>query len=303
LCFYNDAYRRSIGPERHPGALGKPGREVWEEIWDIIGPQIELVMAGRGATWHENQLVPITRHGRREDVYWTYSYSPIGDDSESSGVGGVLVICTETTQRVLAERRQELLVDELHHRMKNLIMLVQAISMQTAKGASSAEQAHREFSSRLMALARAQDVLAGEQWEGSDLAKIVASAIGHLTGIAHRFRISGPPVYLPARSAFGLSLALHELATNAAKYGALKNERGSVTIAWTVDHLGGSEQLDLQWEERGGPPVQPPLRKGFGSRMIERLASGEFGAKVQTTYAREGLRCRIQAELPTRHWT
>ena len=104
-CLYNDAYRQSIGPERHPGSLGRPAREVWDEIWDIIGPQIEQVMAGEGATWHEDQLVPITRHGRREDVYWTYGYSPIGDDSRPSGVGGVLVVCVETTERVLAEQR------------------------------------------------------------------------------------------------------------------------------------------------------------------------------------------------------
>jgi PAS domain S-box-containing protein len=104
-CLYNDAYRQSIGPERHPGSLGQPARQVWDEIWDIIGPQIDQVMAGRGATWHEDQLVPITRHGRREDVYWTYSYSPIGDDSRPSGVGGVLVVCVETTERVLTEKR------------------------------------------------------------------------------------------------------------------------------------------------------------------------------------------------------
>ena len=102
VCFYNDAYRQSIGPERHPSSLGRPGREVWEEIWDIIGPQIEQVMAGRGATWHENALVPITRHGRREDVYWTYSYGPIDDETAPNGVGGVLVVCTETTQTIRA---------------------------------------------------------------------------------------------------------------------------------------------------------------------------------------------------------
>jgi PAS domain S-box-containing protein len=104
-CLYNDAYRRSIGPERHPGSLGRPAREVWDEIWDIIGPQIEQVMSGRGATWNENQLVPITRNGRREDVYWTYSYGPIDDETAPNGIGGVLVVCTETTQQVLSEQR------------------------------------------------------------------------------------------------------------------------------------------------------------------------------------------------------
>lgn len=105
IQFYNDAYCRSIGPERHPSAIGQRGRECWDEIWDIIGPQIQQVMAGEGYTRHENQLVPITRHGRREDVYWTYSYTPIDDPDAPSGVGGILVICTETTEQVLAEQR------------------------------------------------------------------------------------------------------------------------------------------------------------------------------------------------------
>jgi signal transduction histidine kinase len=104
-CLYNDAYRQSIGPERHPGSLGRPAREVWDEIWDVIGPQFDQVMAGRGATWHENQLLPITRNGRRETVYWTYSYGPIDDETAATGVGGVLVVCTETTEQVLSARR------------------------------------------------------------------------------------------------------------------------------------------------------------------------------------------------------
>ena len=102
IQFYNDAYSRTMGPERHPSALGQRGRECWAEIWDIIGPQIELVMAGQGATWHEDQLVPVTRHGRREDVWWTYGFSPINDDAQSHGVGGVLVVCNDVTQDHLA---------------------------------------------------------------------------------------------------------------------------------------------------------------------------------------------------------
>ena len=80
IQFYNDAYRQTMGPERHPSALGQGGRECWAEIWHIIGPQIEQVMSGGGATWHENQLVPVTRHGRLEQVYWTYGFSPIDED-------------------------------------------------------------------------------------------------------------------------------------------------------------------------------------------------------------------------------
>ena len=110
IQFYNDAYRQTMGPERHPSALGQSGRECWAEIWDIIGPQIEQVMSGGGATWHENQLVPVTRHGRLEQVYWTYGYSPIDEDD---GIGGVLVVCRDVTKDTLAsialrEREAEL---------------------------------------------------------------------------------------------------------------------------------------------------------------------------------------------------
>jgi PAS domain S-box-containing protein len=110
IQFYNDAYRRTMGPERHPSALGQGGRECWAEIWDVIGPQIEQVMSGGGATWHENQLIPVTRHGRLEQVYWTYGYSPIDD---GDGIGGVLVVCRDVTEDYLAaaalrEREAEL---------------------------------------------------------------------------------------------------------------------------------------------------------------------------------------------------
>jgi PAS domain S-box-containing protein len=110
IQFYNDAYRQTMGPERHPGALGQGGRECWTEIWDIIGPQIEQVMSGGGATWHENQLVPVTRHGRLEQVCWTYGFSPIDEDD---GIGGVLVVCRDVTKEYLAanalrEREAEL---------------------------------------------------------------------------------------------------------------------------------------------------------------------------------------------------
>jgi PAS domain S-box-containing protein len=110
IQFYNDAYRQTMGPERHPGALGQRGRDCWAEIWPIIGPQIEQVMSGGGATWHENQLIPVTRHGRLEQVWWTYGYSPI---DEADGVGGVLVVCRDVTKEYLAaealrEREAEL---------------------------------------------------------------------------------------------------------------------------------------------------------------------------------------------------
>ena len=106
-CFYNDAYARSLGPEKHPRILGRPGLEAWPEIWGVIGPQIEQVMTGGEATWHENQLVPIIRNGKLDPVYWTYSYGPVDDPEQPHGVGGVLVLVSETTQAVFAHQRLE----------------------------------------------------------------------------------------------------------------------------------------------------------------------------------------------------
>ena len=104
-CLYNDAFSRSLGPEKHPAILGAPGRLAWQEVWPIVGSQIEHVMRGDGAVWHENQCVPIYRFGELREVYWTYSYSPIDDPASPCGVGGVLVTCSETTEQVLAERK------------------------------------------------------------------------------------------------------------------------------------------------------------------------------------------------------
>ena len=123
-CLYNDAYRELLGAEKHPSILGAPGREAWGEIWHIIGPQIELVLRGEGSTWHANQLVPILRHGALQDVYWTYSYGPIDDVEGPHGIGGVLVICNETTHQVMAERK-------LEHREEQLRLATQAAEVGT----------------------------------------------------------------------------------------------------------------------------------------------------------------------------
>jgi signal transduction histidine kinase/ActR/RegA family two-component response regulator len=104
-CLYNDAFSRSLGPEKHPGILGAPGRNAWHEVWPVVGAQIEQVLRGEGAIWRENQCVPIVRHGALQEVYWTYSYTPIDEPTGAHGVGGVLVSCAETTQQVLTERR------------------------------------------------------------------------------------------------------------------------------------------------------------------------------------------------------
>jgi PAS domain S-box-containing protein len=138
IQFYNDAYTRTMGPERHPSALGQPGRACWEEIWPIIGPQIEMVMAGQGSTWNEDQLVPVTRHGKREDVWWTYGYSPIED---SEGVQGVLVVCNDVTQ----QHRAKAELEQVNQALTEQIRQRELAQAHEALQSSQREKAEREL--------------------------------------------------------------------------------------------------------------------------------------------------------------
>lgn len=431
-CLYNDAYRQLIGAERHPASLGLPAREVWAEIWPLIGLHVEQVMAGGEATWNVDALVPITRNGRREDVYWTYSYSPILDDDAPARVGGVLVLCTETTQRVLAEqrvrhqaesyqrlfeqapgficilkspghifefvnlayvklvgdrsflgrpvvevlpeieaqgfialldrvyatgeryiaygmsiqmdrgsgvaeerfvdfiyapvfdesgqvsgifveghdvteahllqqseqrqgRRLRLLVDELNHRVKNTLAIVQGLARQTFRGSEEMTAANATFSGRLFALAAAHDVLTTEHWEDADLGDIFRETLkAHANGPG-RCRVEGPVVRVSPQTAVTFAMVTHELATNAHKYGALSAESGWVDLTW---HLLG-RHLVVRWEERGGPVVVVPANTGFGSKMIKRALAGEPGGSVILDFAPAGVVCELSVSLPT----
>ena len=181
ICFYNDGYRQSLGPEKHPAMLGGSGREWWDEIWHIIGPQIELVMAGQGATWNEDHLVPITRHGRREDVYWTYSCGPIDDEAAPNSVGGVLVIVTETTKKVLTERRLAFQL-ALSDRLGDL-------SDTAAIALTSAEMLGRELGAARAGYAEIDDIRGVGVVERDWIAGGAISLAGH-----HRLDDFGPPL-------------------------------------------------------------------------------------------------------------
>ena len=141
IQFYNDAYRQTMGPERHPSAIGQPGRECWEEIWPIIGPQIDMVMAGQGSTWNEDQLVPVTRHGQRQDVWWTYGYSPIED---SAGVQGVLVVCNDVTLQHRAKAELERMNQALVEQIRQRELAQQHEAIQTAQRLKAEHELHAQ---------------------------------------------------------------------------------------------------------------------------------------------------------------
>ena len=141
IQFYNDAYRLTMGEERHPGALGAPGRQCWEEIWPIIGPQIEFVMDGKGSTWNEDQLVPVTRHGRRQDVWWTYGFSPIED---SEGVQGALVVCNDVTPQHRAKAELEQVNGALLEQIRQREVAQQHEAIQSGKRQDAERMLHTQ---------------------------------------------------------------------------------------------------------------------------------------------------------------
>ncbi|WP_306225250.1 sensor histidine kinase [Bosea beijingensis] len=175
----------------------------------------------------------------------------------------------DVTERKEAEAEQRLLMQELAHRVKNTMAMIQALASQTLRSAGTLEAARETFSARLAALARAHDLLVGGRRADATVQDIAQSIIA-LQGDPGRFRIAGEEVVLGPKAALALTLILHELTTNAVKYGALSNDTGVVSLSWGVGEIEGVRQFRLRWRESGGPQVAPPSRKGFGSRLIER---------------------------------
>ncbi len=176
------------------------------------------------------------------------------------------------------EQHLRLVVNELNHRVKNTLAMIQAIAAQTFRNADDLPQAQASFSARIMALARANDLLTGENWEGASLSDIVAGVIRGACAATSpdRFTAKGPVVRLSPKVALSLSMAMHELGTNAVKYGAMSNDSGRVDVSMGASGEG-AERMRIEWRESGGPPVTPPPRRGFGSRLVERGLAGELG--------------------------
>ena len=204
----------------------------------------------------------------------------------------------DITEGKLAEERQQLLIHELNHRVKNTLATVQSIASQTLRNAASTGAAREAFEARLIALSRAHDVLTRESWEGADLGEIVGQALEPYRGQGDAaFSLEGPPIKMPPRMALALALALQELATNAAKYGALSTREGRIGIRWGMTRVDGVPQLQLRWEESGGPPVAEPTRRGFGTPLIERGLAQDLGGDVRIDFAPTGVVCTVEAPL------
>jgi PAS domain S-box-containing protein len=200
-------------------------------------------------------------------------------------------IVTDVTDRKAAEDHIQFLMHEISHRSKNLLMVIQSIARRTARTAGSMEEFERRFERRLQGLAASHDVLVSKNWQGAPLADLVRQQLAAFAEIqGSRIEVTGPEIVITAEAAQALGLAIHELATNAIKYGALSVPAGKISVSWTFDgDAGATRPLLLNWVEQGGPQVTPPQRKGFGHVVIGEMVERSLGAKVAMEFAAEGL--------------
>ena len=207
---------------------------------------------------------------------------------------GVFVQGHDVTDTVLAAERQKLMIDELNHRVKNTLATVQSIAMQTARSHEDPRSFAETFQSRILSLSHTHDLLTRSHWEGADLREVLEhETTAH--GL-HRLTLNGPNVALDPAMAVSLGMIFHELATNAAKYGALSSGDGRVLVDWSVANQT-HPQLGIVWRETGGPSVTVPERRGFGSRLIERNVRHDLAGTVQMHYRDDGFTAEITIPL------
>jgi PAS domain S-box-containing protein len=252
------------------------------------------------------------RHGAEYDIeyrvrrptgetHWVHARGRAAQTADHGGARRMAGVSLDITERKRAEERQKLLVNELNHRVKNTLVSVQSIASQTLRTTDTPEAFRDAFEGRLMALSHTHNLLTEQNWEGASLREIFDF---ELEAFAARDRFSfdyAHDVQLSPKATVALGMAVHELATNALKYGALSIPGGGVRVVWALDsatHPDAEPVLRLTWTERDGPPVNIPTRRGFGARLLEKGLAGELSARVDLTYDSLGLMCTMR--LPIR---
>ncbi|MEJ8572386.1 PAS domain S-box protein [Microbaculum marinum] len=213
---------------------------------------------------------------------------------------GAINMMVDITERKQAENRQKTLIDELNHRVKNMLATVQSLAMQTARHSEGLQDFTTRYEKRLLGLARAHDLLTKRHWEDAPLDYLVRAILRPLlAGADQNVEIQGPPITLNPRAALSLTMALNELATNAAKYGAFSCEDGRLSLVWQLRETQDQTLVDLIWQELEGPPVVAPVRRGFGSRLIERCIERDLSGELDLAFEPHGLSCRLTFPIGT----
>jgi two-component system CheB/CheR fusion protein len=274
-------------------AIGKPLAILLpEDQTDEVPQLLDKLKRGKGVAPFE--INRIRKDGKQIPVSLTMS--PVKDASGRPIAAST--IARDITARRLAEDHKNLLIAELDHRVKNTLMIVTSLIAQTVKTTGSPEAFADNIEGRIQALSRVHHLLTQNNWDRADLGDVV---MGELAPYAAEDKeniiVGGRDIVLTQKTTLALAMALHELATNAAKYGALSRHKGRVEVKWRVANTRAEPRLSLIWTESGGPRVKPPARRGFGSQLIERTLAYELQADVEQEFRPEGLRCRIEFAL------
>jgi PAS domain S-box-containing protein len=277
LAESSDTYHRYGGIDAH-------GRPIGNEDY----PLYRAVTFGETVTDHEL----LYRRGDGKIVNLLAQAAPILDDDGKAEIA--IVALQDITGRKQAEAHQQLLINELSHRAKNLLAIIQSIAQQSFRGDDPTSAQLARFEGRLGALSAAHGILTQERWEAVPLRRLICDTFTAVRSDDERLRMDGPDLMLPPKVAVSLAMAIHELATNATKYGSLSQDSGKVSIHWQND----GDRLKLSWKELGGPPVAAPTKRGFGTRMIERGLAAELGGEVRIHYDPDGVRCEVDAPMP-----
>lgn len=279
----------------------------------VLGRRADEVMGKSELEWHDNPEEaraihetdlgvmrsgtvvrvdePFTTPGGQQRIYRS-TKGPLRD--QHGVVIGLVGVTTDVTEQRHAEEQKAVLLHELRHRVKNTLATVQSLAFQSFREA--APDAFETFEGRLVALARAHNTLTDNVWQSASVRQVVETALEAFQ-VDGRIAAEGEECELPANVALTLALVLHELGTNACKYGALSGPAGRVTLRWSCERHDEHVDLFLRWAESGGPPVLPPKRRGFGSRLIERQVGGEAGGSSRLRFEPDGLIAEIDVRL------
>ncbi len=277
--------------------IGRPLGEIMPEIaaQKGVGLLDEAYRSGKAYVGKRVRVkVCPVPGGPWKEIFLDFVFQPIVE--VTGAISGIFITGIDVTDHVHAERHLHLMNAELEHRVKNTLAVVGAIAAQTLRG-NCTDAAFGAFQNRLCALGRAHNILTSASQPTATVRAAVENALAPHTPGAGRISVEGPDIVVGAKQALSLSLAIHEMATNAIKYGALSNDRGRIDISWRTKPDGDTPVFDFMWRERDGPRVMKPVKKGFGSELIEGGLAWDFGGRVEVGYEPDGFICRLTAPL------
>ncbi len=280
-----------------PGGLGHVGGPS-DEFYHAMHPEDRHLLGEYHALVDKQDSFPAEYRILKADgqICWLAGYGSVLDRQPNGKAHHIINVATDITERKAAEAHQRFLLQELSHRSKNLLTLVQSIADQSFRKSNDQKDFRNRLSGRLAGLAASNGLLARGDWRGSSLRELTEFQLAPFVDLSSsQLDIRGPDVNLAADASQAIGLALHELATNAVKHGALSSPHGRLHISWRVDQASNAGGLKLDWRERGGPSVTPPKRKGFGHVVIKSMIEQAVRGSVELDFAREGLHWSLQA--------